>query len=746
MILTTTYGVVKYTAMYLERLELQGFKSFANRTGLEFLGPKAGSKGITAIVGPNGSGKSNVADGIRWVLGEQSMKLLRGKKSEDVIFTGSAKRARSGFAEVAMLLNNEDRFTAVDFPEILITRRLYRDGQSEYLLNKKKVRLADIQLLLAQASFGERHYSVIGQGMIEGLLQLTPEERREFFEEASGVKSLELKKGQALAKLELTEINLRQAEALLKEIEPRQRSLARQVKKLEERSNLEAELHGLQHTYYSSLWRALSFELGAARDRQKSVEERWKKKKEEVTAIEKDLGTLEHQETRSEQFLKMQKEYQSLLDQRNALREKEFDIRTLLERSKGAAVVTLPVATIIQELRGIREEAGRGGLIERVIERIEILIGRLEQPTTGGADPKLAKDLQRTVADLTGVGKKLADLQARIEESSKEEAGRKSSFFEAQRRLQSKQEELYAIDREFSETRVEVAKLETRREGLEHEMVNELKERIERVKQESARREPPAPTSAGPLSPENSLARIQKLKYQLELIGGIDPEIMREFSETNERYQALKTESEDLRKSITDLEQVIRELNRAIETQFTETFQKIRENFERYFKILFGGGSAKLERKKIEAERAPLEASAEADVEQEETQPETLAEKFAASSYEIEITASPPGKRIKSINVLSGGERALTAIALISAIIAVNPSPFVVLDEVDAALDESNSIRFSEIIRELSSKSQFIVITHNRYTMEHASTLYGVTMRDDGTSQLLSVKLDEMIK
>lgn len=735
--------MVKYTTMYLQRLELQGFKSFANRTGLEFLGPRSGSKGITAIVGPNGSGKSNVADGIRWVLGEQSMKLLRGRKSEDVIFSGSTRRARSGFSEVTMLLNNEDHTADIDFPEILITRRLYRDGQSEYLLNKKRVRLADIQLLLAQASFGERHYSVIGQGMIEGLLQLTPEERREFFEEASGVKSLELKKGQALSKLELTETNLRQAEALLKEIEPRQRSLARQVKKLEERSNLEAELHGLQHAYYSSLWRDLSTHLATAAKHQITIEEKWKAKRAEVAAIESELKTLERQETRSEQFLKMQREYQALLDERTALREREFDIRTRLERSKGASVATLPVATIIQELRGIREEATKG-IVAKIIERIEILIGRLEQPTKGGADPKLAKDLEKTVADLTEVGKKLADLQARIEASGKEEAGRKSAFFEAQRRLQSKQEELYVIDRELSEAKVEVAKLETRREGLEHEMANELKERVERVKQEAARREPAAPTAHGPLSPEDSSARIQKLKYQLELIGGIDPEVMKEFGETNERYLHLKTESEDLRKSIMHLEQVIVELNRTIDTRFTETFQKIRDNFERYFKILFGGGQAKLERRKIEVMHTPGDESDGESLEQPVTKELTLAEKFAAASYEIEISASPPGKRIKSITTLSGGERALTAIALISAIIAVNPSPFVVLDEVDAALDENNSIRFSEIIRELSSKSQFIVITHNRYTMEHASTLYGVTMKDDGTSQLLSVKLDEI--
>src|SRR5512143_3844134 len=142
--------------MYLEKIEIQGFKSFANPTTLIF------NKELTAIVGPNGSGKSNIADAVRWVLGEQSLKLLRGKKSEDVIFSGSDRRARSGFAEVSLTLNNEDHTVAdVEYPEVTVTRRLYRDGESEYLINKTKVRLQDVLLLLAKANFGTRTYSVI---------------------------------------------------------------------------------------------------------------------------------------------------------------------------------------------------------------------------------------------------------------------------------------------------------------------------------------------------------------------------------------------------------------------------------------------------------------------------------------------------------------------------------------------------------------------------------------------------------
>ena len=149
-------------SMFLKRLELQGFKTFAQKTALEFVLDRDGRRGVTAVVGPNGSGKSNVADSLRWVMGEQSMKLLRGKKSEDVIFSGSDKRARSGFCEVTMILQNDDR-PEVEFSELAITRRLYRDGNSEYEVNRKAARLQDVQLLLAQAGVGQRTYSVIGR-------------------------------------------------------------------------------------------------------------------------------------------------------------------------------------------------------------------------------------------------------------------------------------------------------------------------------------------------------------------------------------------------------------------------------------------------------------------------------------------------------------------------------------------------------------------------------------------------------
>ena len=166
--------------MFLKKIEIQGFKSFGNKTELKF------NKNLTSIVGPNGSGKSNIADAIRWVTGEQSQKLLRTKKSEEVIFAGSDKKAKLGMAEVNLFLDNSDKKIPLDFDEVVITRRVYRTGESEYIINKNKVRLSDIQLLLAKANFGQGNYSIVGQGMIDGILNQSSVSRKDFFDEATG--------------------------------------------------------------------------------------------------------------------------------------------------------------------------------------------------------------------------------------------------------------------------------------------------------------------------------------------------------------------------------------------------------------------------------------------------------------------------------------------------------------------------------------------------------------------------------
>src|SRR5512138_2232497 len=197
----------------LKSLELQGYKTFASKTVFEF------ASGITAIVGPNGSGKSNIADALRWVLGEQSYTLLRGRKTEDMIFSGSEQRPRAGMASATITFDNEDGWLPIDFSEVAITRRAYRDGQNEYLINGQRVRLREISELLAQSGLAERTYTIIGQGLVDAALALKAEERRRLFEEAAGIGLHRARREEALRRLENTRHNLERVEDILAELQ-----------------------------------------------------------------------------------------------------------------------------------------------------------------------------------------------------------------------------------------------------------------------------------------------------------------------------------------------------------------------------------------------------------------------------------------------------------------------------------------------------------------------------------------------
>ncbi len=237
--------------MYLKRLEMLGFKSFAPRTVLEF------STGITTIVGPNGAGKSNVADAVRWVLGEQSMRQLRGKKGEDIIFAGGHGRSALGMAEVSLTLDNSTGWVPSEYSELTVTRRSYRSGENEYLINKQRVRLKDVVLLLAQARIGHDSYTVVGQGLIDAALSLRAEERRGLFEDAAGIRPYQVQRADSEGRLRQTESNLERLRDIVGEIEPRLEPLAEQARRAIEHRQLNSELQNVLLTWYALQWRRL---------------------------------------------------------------------------------------------------------------------------------------------------------------------------------------------------------------------------------------------------------------------------------------------------------------------------------------------------------------------------------------------------------------------------------------------------------------------------------------------------------
>ncbi|MDD5040459.1 MAG: AAA family ATPase [Patescibacteria group bacterium] len=883
--------------MYLQKLVIQGFKSFANKSELEF------TPGVTAIVGPNGSGKSNIADSVRWVLGEQSLKTLRGKKSEDVIFAGSDKKTRLGYCQVDLHLNNEDRTAPVDYQEIVISRKVYRDGEGEYFINKNRVRLQDILMLLAKSNFGQRSYSIISQGTVDLFLAATPLQRKEYFDEAAGVRQFQIKKEQAEHKLALTKDNLYQADLLTQEIEPRLRSLTRQVRRLERREEVTKELKELQHTYYGGLWHDLKNKREHEQQQYNLAELKQHEAETALQEIQNNMQQLALGSTRQEEFQQLQREYDTVITRKNALlkdqavlkgrteadREQrgEFDLVWLERKQEQLAHETNALATSIKEfkteeerhtdqlkvkerelkeqdmqhvalsnkLRMAKEKLQQkksialpdlareiediynrfNGLLEKInaaatIEEVKVLRADLKTLVTelaqlnhrlGGSnagDPRDVIELQDAIAELLSakdallttindfrvkiqvsqervslnqrqlqsveqerekvknelqrlttrisaseraanilkeeqqlnqqikqIDSSLADINRKLEKFNHEEQKKKEEVFALQTTFSKKQEELNRITAGLNDIRVEIAKVETKQEDIEREMVDELaddeRNSIFQLKN------PPAPQP--PLFQD-----IQKLKHHLELIGGIDPQVSKEYEETQKRFDFLTHQSTDLRKAIEDLEEAIESLDETIKKQFSKAFEQINKQFTEYFKVLFNGGNATLTLVKEEP-RSPETDEADGedgeDVDEAESKPAAVPEPKPILHKEkiitgIDVHATPPGKRLRGISMLSGGERALTSIALICAIIHNNPSPFVILDEVDAALDESNSIRFASIVERLSKRSQFIVITHNRATMNKARILYGVTMGDDGVSKLLSINIQEAEK
>ncbi len=854
--------------MYLKNINVAGFKSFGAKNVLDF--PREGKdkqRSFSAVVGPNGSGKSNIADAIRWVLGEQSTKLLRVKKNEDVIFFGSAKKGRGSFAEVSLTLDNSDKKASVDFSEIEIARRLYRNGDNDYFLNRKKVRLLDIQELLAKCGFGRSTYTVIGQGMVDSLLFYGPAERKVLFEEASGVKQYEIKRAEAMRKLDSTDKNIIRIKDLLYELEPRLKTAERQFKKFQRKKDIEASLDELSRKYYSHVLSDikvkkddLSSKLGKLRKQEGDL-------KEEIVLIEvriakglKASGSdREERELKSKisdlsakrdevsrQIYKIQAESEAVIfvyrrEKDSMVQEREScerEIASLKERSAKISAesdvlaeklkaakqelqvmdkqivnaneelvkaqresvvmgkddiakeleavsndykkIVAQIASVkdLKSLTGLRSDADTlaqkmDGLIVKIrksqnadtrdIEKKQAELGQLS-----GSKERILKEIQDlrvrelSQADiLKNIDSRAKDYSSRLEavsqrltslegpaekDSSKigpltsEKDKLDSEIVAIKEKLEKiegqstssdyskiledekvKRNELEKVGREINSAMIEMAKAETKDEDLKeeiHEFLGEsfYKEILSFCHSHTGSKS--SINSSGNLPKEDVehlMPKIQRLRKDMYALGEIDTFVGEEFEELSERVGTLKEQNEDLEKAKGDIEKVIGELDQRIKTQFKTTFVKISEEFTRYFKILFGGGNAAL----------GLETGEEGE-------------------FGVEISATPPGKKNQSLNSLSGGERALTSIALLFAILSVNPSPFCVLDEVDASLDETNTERFLEILKTLSHKTQFVVVTHNRETMKKSDIIYGVSMDDHHVSQVYSLKLTEV--
>lgn len=750
--------------MYLSSIEVQGFKTFAQKTTVQMPKPGVGHRPTTVIVGPNGSGKSNLADAVRWCLGEQSLKQLRGKKQEDIIFSGSTGKGRSGFAEVTMNFETEPADKS-DVTSIAITRRLERDGESNYLLNGKICRLQDIQLFLAERGIGQRSYSVIGQGMVDHILTSSPEERKVFFDDATGVRSLQMKRHQTWLKLKRSHTHLQEVLRLLEEMEPRLKLLKRQMDRLAEREAVEQELYEVQTTYFLHAWWQLEHALAGLKGDVQKEEAAKRALEADLTQSETSLADLqraliEKTKTAEARIREEQQAYrtlqQDLTRAERAVYEAEREIELARVRFQ-TSWAPLPLAEIVKELEEIHTLEATvmaafqaGGDTSAISAHIDTLFGRIKQlhkqlikpnsedfvvdPTLAAtlADAKKAAEL---ASEVLRVHSAKENQTAAASQNSEEE---NKAFLDVQRKSRELQTRIHESETRAHRIEIEIAKNQTQKEALERE----LQELAPMLRADIAKQ---APTDRI-ANLDEVRGRMLKLMHKRDMIGGIEGDVAGEYKEVAEKFDFLKTQSDDLNGAIESAQTLVKELDSRIETQSEKVFKEITKAFQHYFKVLFGGGSCDL----IQLTDTPHEEGNDTALGRAL---EALAEDEAHEQLEVgssghiigvDIVATPPGKKMKSLNLLSGGEKAMTSIALLCAIMSVNPSPFVVLDEVDAALDEANTLRFANILNELRQHSQFVVITHDRATMEQGDVLYGVTMSEDGVSSLLSVKLTDI--
>jgi chromosome segregation protein len=741
--------------MRVKSLEISGFKSFARKSVFEF-----GAQ-VSSIVGPNGSGKSNVAEALRFVLGEQSLKSMRGKRTEDLIFNGSKTVERQNRAKVVISFDNRDRTFPVDFDEVSIAREIHRDASSEYFLNGSSVRLKDVIELLASVHIGASGHHIISQGEADRILNATPRDRRAMIEDALGLKVYHWKIAESEKKLIKTEQNMRESESLRREIAPHIKFLKKQVEKVEQARSLRDELMELYREYLKREEVYLSYTRTKLHTEKQELDVSLRDTSEALTKAESLRGHNVGQSPENTALLDARGELGNARRERDELGRKigrlegmiEMETRRL-DRPVESADKMISARESEQLAQGLYEELGYAEssedylYIKGVVSRTRARVGQFLEHLRGGTSDvdtrreeskkeveglKDERDaLVRTRGELENT---IAELEVRVRELERVIESKRAETTDAERasfELRAKKQELtmkLAMNHDRTEhfTREEVAFREEIREGgiLVGRMIQEYP---------SFSLDEGAALLEDRMEQEGRRKKIERIKIRLEDIMGSSSgeDVMREYEDTVARDEFLAKELEDLKASAESLRVLMRELEETLNEQFKDGINKINKQFSEFFGLMFGGGTASLQ---VSYEKKKKKS----DTDIEETPDEDEEE----SEEGIEVAVHLPHKKIRGLQMLSGGERALTSIALLFAVSQVNPPPFLVLDETDAALDEANSRKYGDMIENLAKYSQLIVITHNRETMSRANIIYGVTMGSDAISKLLSIKFEE---
>ncbi len=763
--------------MHLSSITMKGFKSFPERTRLVF------SPGVSVIVGPNGCGKSNITDAVLWALGEQSPIAVRGQTMQDVIFAGGKGQSRRRFAEVEVVLDNSDGAAGSEFSEIAITRRLDRSGDGEYRLNGARCRLADVLEVLSDANLGGEMHSVISQGKVEEVIHSKPRERRLLVEEAAGLGKHRKRRRRAQLKLERTRDNLDRVLDVEREARSHLRPLKRQAQAAETHARLERETLELRARLISGELRSQEGALtesekaaAKARGKRDEVEAKLAEVNKRRSEAEERFAERDRERTRLWGWLTaIRSAHERLSVRGEALESRARELERSLERRRralGSLAVEMPVGEehseadamdielvrvedalgvatrallrararegeMSEELGRVREGAERA---VRAATRAEILLGKSRQDSLErqvATDEELLASLRKAVAGVAEARDALGERSAALEQRM---LGDEDGADDVAEELKACSKQEYALQAELREVAESVTEAEVKAAHL-RDRRDEIDAELRRI---SARLGAELELADGPLEEperEEIERKLERLARRREQLGPVNPLAEHEYEEARAHVEELKRQRDDLEQALGETEKLIRETDRKIRQEFEETFEATARNFEELAEHLFPGGRGRLRLVDLPGPRPVAEEGDEGEVaaEPEGEEEEAAAEEEDRQGVEIEVT--PAGKATRKLTLLSGGEKSLVALAFLFAVFLARPSPFYILDEVEAALDDANIDRFLQLVRRFADRAQFVIVTHQKRTMDAADVLYGVSMSEGGVTKVVSRRL-----
>ncbi len=808
--------------MKFKKLEINGFKSFSEKTTFLI------QDGLTGIVGPNGCGKSNIVESLRWCMGENSAKSMRGSGMEDVIFSGTSNRPSKNISEVSLLLDNKNKeglSQYKDFDEIAIKRKIEKDKGSKYYINDKEVRARDVQTFFADLSTGAHSPSLISQGRIGQLVTAKPIERRAILEEAAGISGIHARRQEAETRLNAAENNLKRADELKRQQQKQLDNLKKQAEEAtrykeisKEIKKVEAGLYYLKIQEIEKEKKLISEKLSELEDEVSAIsidfnhnntlleEERKKltplrdKKMESAAKLQKlnlDMTSLDEEEVRVKSLqVKLEKSITTVisdserersisldaeLNEKRILKEKEELLKTENELIKVETVSSQQLNTsktnlnnlqtqldgllnkietyidqekkltkeIFQELKGLvkkitlsqeeyAEKFGKNKSIQsdsiKRKERIKNIDIELENwrnlksnsermiSELNERKDKIKLELDENKKNPERIAISKGQNLQNLENTKKRNEEIEGDLIESEKKYNLINQNLKEIQSKLSSLKENKARNEATIEGInnrKNDLMYSVKNELSIVNETSLLNESDISNLSIEDFPriEDQTLKIEKIKKLRESLGSVNLRADEETKKYETEIKKMEDDRSDLYSAIVKLKASIDELNQKGRERLLEAFTKVNRKFNEVYTKLFSGGTAKIE---LVDSDDPLEAG-------------------------LEMFVSPPGKRLQSITLLSGGEQALTALSLVFAVFLVNPSPICVLDEVDAPLDDANVTRFCSLLDELTkiTKTRFIIITHHALTMSRMHKLYGVTMAEQGISQLVAVDLQK---